>query len=48
MVVEILFCLMEKVCVIFAPLSHSVRRGDMDAWVPPEFIALKYIVKKRE
>ena len=25
---------MEKVCVIFRT-SDSVRRGDMDAWVPP-------------
>ena len=35
MVVEILIFLWKK-CVYFsAPLSHSVRRRDMDAWVPP-------------
>ena len=36
MVVEILIFLWKKCVQFSAPLSHSVRRGDMDAWVPQE------------
>ena len=45
MVVEILFFFYGKsVWKFSAPLSHSVRRGDMDAWVPQEIHMYQYTV----